>query len=94
MRQAIESGRVQDEHAAVYEALALCEDHELARAELTGSLDEAEALLARGEGIMLTQESMRQLGEDVKQRGRGRLAERQAAPRGWRISLPSALKLI
>jgi Arc/MetJ-type ribon-helix-helix transcriptional regulator len=81
VRQAIESGRLHDERAAVKEALALWEDRELARAELIASLDEAEASIERGEGIVITQESMRQLAEDVKQRARARLAANHAAPR-------------
>ena len=81
VRQAIESGRLQNEGAAVQEAFALWEDRELARAELIASLDEAEASIERGEGISITEESMRQLAEDVKQRGRARLAAKQAALR-------------
>jgi len=37
-------------------------------------LDEADASLARGEGIPITEESMKGLAEDVKQQGRRRLA--------------------
>ena len=37
----------------------------------------AEAELARGEGRIVTKESMRQLSEDVKQRGRARQAAEQ-----------------
>ncbi len=49
------------------------------RSEILSRVDEAEASLARGEGIAITQESMRQLAEDVKQRGRARLAAENAA---------------
>ncbi len=51
------------------------------RAEILARVDEAEASLARGEGIVITQASMRQLAEDVKQRGRARLAAEKSAPR-------------
>ena len=40
------------------------------RDAILARLDAAEASLARGEGIPITQASMRQLAEDVKQRGR------------------------
>jgi hypothetical protein len=47
---------------------------------ILASLDEAEASLARGEGRPITEESMKALAEDVKQRGRRRLtAERSAS---------------
>lgn len=36
--------------------------------------DEAEASLARGEGIVITQTATRQIAVEVKQRGRARLA--------------------
>jgi putative addiction module CopG family antidote len=76
-RQAIESGRFQDEEDAVREALSLWEDRERARAEVLAAVDEAEASLARGEGLALTPQSVRQLAEDVKQRGRARWAAEQ-----------------
>jgi hypothetical protein len=43
-------------------------------AEILTAVDAAEASLARGEGRSITQESMRQLAEEVKQRGRKRLS--------------------
>ena len=52
------------------------EERERTRAEILVAVDEAEASLARGEGRAITQESMRELAEDVKQRGRARFAER------------------
>jgi putative addiction module CopG family antidote len=76
VRQGIETGRFQHEEDAVREALSLWEDRERARAELLAAVDEAEASLARGEGRPLTPQAIRQLAEDVKQRGRARwLAE-------------------
>ncbi|MGC4084043.1 MAG: hypothetical protein QM736_18525 [Vicinamibacterales bacterium] len=59
---------------AVQEALALWEERERRRLEILASIDEAEASLTRGEGRPITDESMRALADDVKQRGRARLA--------------------
>ena len=72
-RRAIESGRLQSEQDAVQEALALWEERERQRTEFLLTLDEAKASLARGEGRVITQESMQQLARDVKERGRARL---------------------
>ena len=44
------------------------------RAEILVAIGEAEASLARGEGRVITQQSMRDLAAEVKQRGRDRLA--------------------
>ncbi len=73
VRQAIESGRLRAEEDAVQEALALWEDRERTRAEILAAVDNAEASLARGEGRIVTQQSMLDLAEEVKQRGRARL---------------------
>ena len=73
-RQAIDSGRLQREEDAVKEALSLWEERERTRAEIIAAVDEAEASLARGEGRVITQDSMRELADGVKQRGRARLA--------------------
>jgi len=81
VRQAIESGRLRREEDAVNEALALWEERERTRATILASVDEAEASLASNEGRAITQESMRELAADVKQRGRARLAAEQQAPR-------------
>jgi Arc/MetJ-type ribon-helix-helix transcriptional regulator len=80
-RRAIESGRLHSEEDAVLEALALWEEHERRRAEFLLTLDEARASLARGEGRAITQESMRQLAGEVKERGRARLLAELTAPR-------------
>ena len=58
--------------------MALWERRERARAEILASVDAAEAALVRGEGRAITQESMRNLAAEVKQRGRARLAVEQA----------------
>ena len=77
VRQAIESGRLHREEEAVKEALALWEARERTRAEMLAPVDEAEASLARGEGRIITRQSMSDLAGDVKQRGRDRLAAEQ-----------------
>ncbi|MBI3493814.1 MAG: type II toxin-antitoxin system ParD family antitoxin [Acidobacteria bacterium] len=74
VRQAIKSGRFRREEDAVHEALSLWEERERRRFEILAALDEAEASLARGEGIPITEESMKALAEETKQRGRARLA--------------------
>ena len=81
VRQAIESGRLQREEDAVKEALSLWEERERTRAEILAAVDEAEASLARGEGRIITEESLHELAEEVKRRGRARLAAEQEAPR-------------
>ena len=77
VRQAIRTGRYAREEDAVQEALSLWENRERTRAEILAQIDLAEASLARGEGRMITQETMRDLAEDVKQRNRSRLAAQQ-----------------
>ncbi len=80
IRQAIESGRLQREEEAIKEALSLWEERERARAEILAAIDEAEASLDRSEGHPVTEESVRELAEDVKRRGRARLlGERRAS---------------
>jgi len=71
--RAIESGRLHSEEDAVQEALALREERERQRAEFLLTLDDARASLARGEGRVITEESMQQLATEVKERGRARL---------------------
>ncbi len=63
------------------EALALWEDRERQRAEFLLTIDDAKASLARGEGRAITRESMRQLAEEVKERGRARLLAELTAQR-------------
>ena len=80
VKRAIDSGRFSHEEEAVQEALALWEERERRRLEILASLDEAEASLGRGDGRQITEDSMKALAEDVKQRGRARLAaERNAS---------------
>jgi Arc/MetJ-type ribon-helix-helix transcriptional regulator len=81
-RRAIESGRLHSEQDAVQEALALWEERERQRTEFVLTLDDAKGSLASGGGRVITQESMQQLAQDVKERGRARLlAERTTARR-------------
>jgi Arc/MetJ-type ribon-helix-helix transcriptional regulator len=74
IRQAIESGRIARPEDAAAEAMALWEERERRRAEILSRVDAADASLARGEGIEITKASMRALADDVKRRGRARLA--------------------
>jgi putative addiction module CopG family antidote len=80
IRQAIESGRFRRTEDAVREALSLWEERERKRAEFLATLDESKTSLARGQGIAITQESMRELAEDVKRRGLARLTAEQQVP--------------
>jgi Arc/MetJ-type ribon-helix-helix transcriptional regulator len=79
VRDAIASGRLHGEEDAMREALALWERRERARAEILASVAVAEAALARGEGRVITQEFVRDLAAEVKQRGRVRLAAERAS---------------
>jgi hypothetical protein len=81
IRSAIEAGRIERPEDAATQAMTLWEEHERRRMEILSRVDEAEASLARGEGIAITQASMRQLASDVKQRGRDRLAAENSAGR-------------
>jgi len=80
-RRAVESGRLHTEEDAVQEALALWEERERGRVEFLASIDDARASLARGEGRAITQESMRELAAEVRERGRARLIAELADPR-------------
>ena len=82
VRQAIATGRFHGAEDAVKEALSLWEQRERTRAEILATVDMAEASLARGEGRSITtQQSMRELADEVKQRGHARLAAERKAPR-------------
>lgn len=77
VRHAIESGRLRREEDAVTEALSMWEEHQRRRLEILAAVDAAEGSLARGEGRVITEASMRELAEDVKRRGRARLLAEQ-----------------
>ena len=62
-------------------ALVRREQRERTRAEILAAVDKAEASLAAGEGRIITQQSMRDLAGEVKQRGRERLAAEQTPAR-------------
>jgi Arc/MetJ-type ribon-helix-helix transcriptional regulator len=79
VRLGIEAGRFRSEADAVTEALAQWEERERIRAEILASVAEAEASLARGEGIVLqTEQDVRDFSNDIKQRGRARLEGEKA----------------
>jgi Arc/MetJ-type ribon-helix-helix transcriptional regulator len=64
-RHAIETGRLHSEEDAIQKALALWEERERGRVEFLATLEDARASLARGEGRIITQESMRELAAEV-----------------------------
>lgn len=73
VEKAIESGRFSREEEAVAEALALWEERERRRLEILAMLDEADQSFARGEGIPVTEQSVKILVEEAKQRLRRRI---------------------
>jgi putative addiction module CopG family antidote len=81
VRQAISTGRFHRKEDAVQEALSLWEERERKRAEFLATLDDAKNSLAAGEGRVITRESVRELAEDVKQRGLARLSAEQQSSR-------------
>ena len=81
VREGIASGRFSTEADAVAEALSLWEERERARAEILAAVDAAEASLERGEGREITEQSMRDLAAEVRQRGRVRLEAERASRR-------------
>ncbi len=80
VRDAIESGRLKHEEEAV-RARALWEERERTRAGILAAVNESDASLARGEGRVITKQSMLKLAAEVKQRGRARLAGEQTPGR-------------
>jgi Arc/MetJ-type ribon-helix-helix transcriptional regulator len=74
VRQAVASGRFARPEDAVRAAMSLWVARERRRTEILAAVDIAKASVDRGEGVEITQESMRALAEDVKRRGRARLA--------------------
>lgn len=78
VRQAIESGRLHRAEDEIEEALRLWEERERKGAQFLATIDLAEASLARGEGRVITEQSMRDLADEVKQRGRKLLAAEQS----------------
>jgi Arc/MetJ-type ribon-helix-helix transcriptional regulator len=74
IRRAMDEGRLERAEEAVQQGLELWIERERRRDEILAAIDEAEASLARGEGRIITEESMRKLAEEVHQRGLARLA--------------------
>jgi putative addiction module CopG family antidote len=81
VQKAIESGRLANAEEAIEQALALWERRERRRVEIIAMIDEADASLARGEGIPITEESMKALAEETKERLRKRIAAERSSPR-------------
>ena len=78
VRQGIESGRYSRDEDALRDALSLWEERERRRAEILAAVDIAEASFARGNGRMITtRDEAEQLAEEIKRRGRSRLAAQQ-----------------
>jgi Arc/MetJ-type ribon-helix-helix transcriptional regulator len=73
VRRAVDEGRLKGAEDAVQQGLELWIERERRRDEILAAVDAADASLARGEGIIITRESMRELAEDVSRRGRQRL---------------------
>lgn len=78
VREAIASGRLHRAEEAVEQALAMWEERERRRMEILAALDAAESDIARGDSIVITEESMKQLADDVKRRGRAQLQAKRA----------------
>lgn len=89
VRAAVAAGRLKAPYEALQQALLLWEERERARMEILAALDEAEASLARGAGIEITEESMHKLAEHIKQRGRACLAARQTVSSQSPMCFPS-----
>ena len=79
VREGIAAGRFESESDAVSEALAMWEERERDRAEILAAVDAAAASLARGEGSVISEQSVREFAERVKKRGRARLDAEQKA---------------
>jgi putative addiction module CopG family antidote len=73
IRQAIKDGRVASTEDAVQEALQLWEKRERRRREILAAVEIAEESITRGEGKVLTEDSMRHLAEEIKRQGRARV---------------------
>jgi Arc/MetJ-type ribon-helix-helix transcriptional regulator len=81
IRDAIASGRLENAEDAGKKAMALWEERERRRAEILAAVGKAKASIAQGKGRVITQESMRELANEVHQRGLARLAAEQQTSR-------------
>jgi Arc/MetJ-type ribon-helix-helix transcriptional regulator len=70
VRQAVASGRLQDEEEAVHQAFALWEERERRRMEILAGLDSAELDMASGRYSDYTDEMLPQLGMELKRAAR------------------------
>ena len=77
VRRAVDSGRFERAEDAVQAAIAQWVERERRRTEILAAVDIAKASVDSGEGIDITEHSMRALAEDVKRRGRAQLAAEQ-----------------
>ncbi|GAB0119122.1 ribbon-helix-helix domain-containing protein [Acidisoma sp. 7E03] len=75
--EAVATGRFRRREDAVQEALKLWEAQENARLRFLQSLDRAEASIAEGGGLPVTEVSMRELADSVIRRGRERLGAKE-----------------
>ena len=62
------------------EKIQLWEERERRRAEILAAVDTATASLAAVKGRVITENSMQQLADEVKQRGRARIVAEQQTP--------------
>jgi len=74
IERAVADGRLRRPEDAIREALALWIERERRREEILAAIDEAERSLLCEEAIPMTGQSLRELAEDVKRRGRARAA--------------------
>lgn len=65
--------------------MLLLEERERRRTEILAAVDTAEAALSRGERRAVTQQSMRELANEVKQRGRLRLDSEHSETSGEKM---------
>ena len=73
IRHALDTGRIARPEDAVRDALAMWEERERRRIEIVARLEDAEASIANGAGLVIKEESMAALAADIKRRGRLRL---------------------
>lgn len=80
VKLAIESGRVASEEEAVAEALRQWEERQRQQLAFLATLQDAREALARGEGRELAEETVNELAQGVKERGRKRMAAELRRP--------------
>jgi hypothetical protein len=82
VQRAIESGRLDRPEDAVKEAFSLWAERERRRSEILALVDKSEASFAQGKGrTVTTNEDVKKLVDDVKQRGMARLVGEQITSR-------------